>query len=158
MTYIVPMHVKPKFTYLLTLNSPLISDITSQSICFYFVSHQSDQQILTWSYPKRAISKFGLEKFKVKIMGEAKGQCDIIDPVFDWCTSFLFHVNRINHSWDMANRVFPDLYYVPNIQDESHAVFPWEVKVVAAAAETAETAETNWKHKVTAYMGDSMTA
>ena len=45
-----------------------------------YTSHQSDQQFLTWSYFKRAISKFDLEKFKVKLMGKIKGYDHIVDP------------------------------------------------------------------------------
>ena len=43
---------------------------------------------------------------KVKIMGKVKGQGHIVHPVSNRCTSFLFHINRTNHSWDMSNRVF----------------------------------------------------
>ena len=39
-------------------------------------------------------------------MGEVKGQGHIVHSVSNRCTSFLFHMNRTNHSWDMSNRVF----------------------------------------------------
>ena len=56
-----------------------------------------------------AISKFDLETSKVKVMSEVKGQGHIVlYPVSNQCTSFLFHINRTNHSWDMAkNNVWP---------------------------------------------------
>ena len=50
--------------------------------------------------------KFDLEKSKVKVMGEVKGQGHIVYPVSNQCTSFLFNINRTNHSCDMSNRVF----------------------------------------------------
>ena len=53
-----------------------------------------------------AILKFYLEKSKVKVTGEVKGQGHIVHPVSNRSTSFLFHTNRTNHSWDMSNRVF----------------------------------------------------
>ena len=70
-------------------------------ICFLFVSHQSDN--ISWD---TAILKFDLEQSVVKVMGEVKGQGHIIHPVSNQCTSFLFHINRTNHSWDMSSRVF----------------------------------------------------
>ena len=39
-------------------------------------------------------------------MGEVKGQGHILYPVSNQCTSFLFHINQTNHSWDMAKIVF----------------------------------------------------
>ena len=69
-------------------------------ICF-LVSHQSDNN--SWD---GAILKFDLEKSKVKVMSEFKGWGHIVHPVSNRCTSFSFHINRINHSWDMSNRVF----------------------------------------------------
>ena len=70
-------------------------------ICFLFISHQSDQQFL------RTISKFDLEKFTIKVMSEVKGQGHIVYPVSNPCTSFLFHINRINHYWYMFKVVWP---------------------------------------------------
>ena len=68
---------------------------------FFFISHQSDQQFM------KAISKTDLETSKVKVMSEVEeGQGHILYPASNWCTSFLFHINRTNHSWDMAKSVF----------------------------------------------------
>ena len=53
-----------------------------------------------------AILKFDLEKSKVKVMGEVKGQGPIVHPVSNWCNYFLFHFTRTNHSSDMANSVW----------------------------------------------------
>ena len=39
-------------------------------------------------------------------MGEVKGQGHIVHPASCRCTSFSFHMNRTNHSWDMSTRVF----------------------------------------------------
>ena len=70
-------------------------------ICFLFVLHQSENN--SWD---TANLKFDLEKSKIKVMGEVKGQGHIVHPVCNRCTSFSFHINRTNHSWDMSNRVF----------------------------------------------------
>ena len=40
------------------------------------------------------------------LMSEVKGQGQILYPVSNRCTSFSFHINRTNHSWDMAKIVF----------------------------------------------------
>ena len=39
-------------------------------------------------------------------MGEVKGLDHIVHPVSKRCTSFSFHINQTNHSWDMSNRMF----------------------------------------------------
>ena len=62
-------------------------------ICFLFVSHQSDNSSLDI-----AILKFDLEKSKVNVMGEVKGQGHIIHPTSNRCTSFSLHINRTNRS------------------------------------------------------------
>ena len=49
---------------------------------------------------------FDLEASMVKVMSEVKGQGHILYPVSHRYTSFLFHINRTNHSWDMAKIVF----------------------------------------------------
>ena len=51
-----------------------------QLICFLLVSHQRDQQFLTWSY-----FKIDLEKSKVKDKGVVNSQGHIVDPVFNQC-------------------------------------------------------------------------
>ena len=50
--------------------------------------------------------KFDLETSKVKVISEVKGQGHILYPVSNQCTSFSFHINRTNNSWDMAQIVF----------------------------------------------------
>ena len=52
------------------------------------------------------ISKSDLEKSMVKVMSEVKRQGNIVYPVSNWCSSFSFHINWTNHSWDMGKRVF----------------------------------------------------
>ena len=52
------------------------------------------------------IELFDLETSKVKVMSEVTGKGHILYPVSNQCTSFLFHINRTNHSWDMAKIVF----------------------------------------------------
>ena len=52
------------------------------------------------------IELFDLETSKVKVMSEVKAKGHILYPVSNQCTSFLFHINRTNHSWDMAKIVF----------------------------------------------------
>ena len=39
-------------------------------------------------------------------MSEVKGQGHILYPVSNRCTSFSFHINLTDHSWDMAKKVF----------------------------------------------------
>ena len=39
-------------------------------------------------------------------MSEVKGQSHTLYPVSNQCISFSFHINRSNHSWDMAKTVF----------------------------------------------------
>ena len=80
-------------------------------ICFLFVSNQSDNN--SWD---TAILKFDLEKSKVKVMGEVKGQGHIVHPVSNWCASFSFHINRTNHFRDMYNSVWPWKNHIRNFQ------------------------------------------
>ena len=71
--------------------------------------HGCGQRARPYSQPSiwdTAILKFDLEKSKVKVMGEVKGRGHIVHPVSNRCTSFSFHINRTNHSWDMSNIVF----------------------------------------------------
>ena len=65
-----------------------------------FISHHHTNN--SWDRP---ILKFDLETSKVKVMSEVKGQGHILHPVSNRCTSFLFHINLTNHSWDMAKIV-----------------------------------------------------
>ena len=39
-------------------------------------------------------------------MSQVKGQGHILYLVSNRCTSFLFHINQTNHSWDMARMAF----------------------------------------------------
>ena len=39
-------------------------------------------------------------------MSEVKGQVQMSSPVSNQCTSFSFHINPTNHSWDMDKIVF----------------------------------------------------
>ena len=56
--------------------------------------------------PEIVISKFDFETSKVKVISEVKGQGHILYPVPNRCTSFSFHINQTNHSWDIAEIVF----------------------------------------------------
>ena len=58
-------------------------------ICFFFVSHQSDQQFLRHSY-----LEIWLWKIQRQGHGSGQGQGHLVHPVSNTCTSFLFHVNR----------------------------------------------------------------
>ena len=40
--------------------------------------------------------------FNIKAMGVVKGQGDVVSPVSNWLTSFLFHINQTNNFWDTA--------------------------------------------------------
>ena len=64
---------------------------------FLFISHNSGDG---------AISKFYLETSKVKVMKEVNGHVHILYRVSNQCTSFSFHINRTNHSWNMEKVVF----------------------------------------------------
>ena len=70
-------------------------------IRFLIISHQSDQHSLRYSYFEN-----WLWKSNVKVMSEVKGQDHIIYAVSNRCTSFSFLINRTNHSWATAKRVF----------------------------------------------------
>ena len=48
----------------------------------------------------------GVTSYRLKVMSEVKGQGHILYPVSNRCTSFSFHINRTNHSWDMTKIVF----------------------------------------------------
>ena len=39
-------------------------------------------------------------------MSETKGQGHMVFPAFNQCTSFSFHINLTNNSWDMSTGVF----------------------------------------------------
>ena len=71
-------------------------------IRFHFISHQSDQQFLRYSY------------FEI-LPWNIQGQGHISYPASNRCISFSFHINRTNHSWDMTKIVF-DL-------EKSHPIF-----------------------------------
>ena len=43
---------------------------------------------------------------KVRVMSEVKGQGHISYLVINRCFSCSFHINRTNHSWDFAKKVF----------------------------------------------------
>ena len=55
-------------------------------------------------------------------MSEVKSQGHIVHPVSNRCTSFLFHINQTNPSWDMSNKVFdlekthPKVFFM-NVRD-----------------------------------------
>ena len=60
----------------------------------------SDQQFLRYSY-------FEIWPWNIQGQGhEVKGQGHILYPGSNRFTSYLFHINRTNHSWDMAKIVF----------------------------------------------------
>ena len=63
--------------------------------------------------------KFDVETSKVKVMSEVKSQGHILYPVFNRCTSFSFHINRTNHSWDMARLMFDLEITHPNFFNEN---------------------------------------
>ena len=67
------------------------------SFCFTSIRYQLLRYIYFEIWPWKS---------KVKVMGDVKGQGHIVHPVSNWRTSFSFHINRTNHSWDMSNRVF----------------------------------------------------
>ena len=80
----------------------------------------------------RAISKFDLETYKVKVMSEVKGQGHILYPVSNRCISFSFHINRTNYFWDIAKIMFDLEKTHPNLltkicQNECFVVIRWVV-------------------------------
>ena len=63
---------------------------------------------------------------------------------------------------EMSSSTFPQthVFFVPNIKGLAQTVSTWEGKVFAAAdadADTADAAESNWKHKVSPDRGDLIT-
>ena len=70
------------------------------SLRFHFTS------IRPTKYEKERFFKFDLKTSKVNVMSEVTGQGHISCPVSNRCTYFSFHINRTNHSWDMAKIVF----------------------------------------------------
>ena len=78
------------------------------SLSFHVNQPPSLPQIRLWNY-------------KVKVIGEVKGQGHIIHPVSNRCTSFSFHINLTNHSWDISNWVF-DL-------EKTHPKFSKKIRV-----------------------------
>ena len=64
---------------------------------------------------------------------------------------------------ERSSSTFPQIhiFFLPNIYGLAQTVLTWEAKVVVAvdeAAVVADTAETNWKHKVTPDWGDFIIA
>ena len=61
-------------------------------------------------------------------MGEVKGQGHIVYPVSNRCTTLSFHVNRTNHSWDMANRLFDfeksKVKVTGEVKGQGHIIYP----------------------------------
>ena len=79
----------------------------SQSFHVNRPSHSSDNTISNFDFENSdqtnnschtAIGKFDHEKSRVKVMDEIKCQGNIVDSVFNWCTSVSFYVNRTKHS------------------------------------------------------------
>ena len=70
-------------------------------ICFLFISHQSDQQFLKYSY-------FKIWPWNIQGQGHEWGQRSKshIIPSIQPMHFFSFHINRTNHSWEMAKIVF----------------------------------------------------
>ena len=68
-------------------------------IRFLFISHQWHQQFLRYNY-------FEIWPWNIQGQGHECGKGHISYPVSSRCTSFLFHINWINHSWNMAKIVF----------------------------------------------------
>ena len=83
---------------------------------FLLISHQSDQQS-----PRYGCFVRNFERFKAKVLSEVKCQGHISYQVSNWCTSFSFHINRTNHSWDMMfdfEKTHPEFYF-KKCQNES---------------------------------------
>ena len=89
---------------------------------------------LTNNFWDTANSKFDLEISKVKVKGDVKGHGQTDDPVFNQCTSFSF-----------------DIHISPKYLRLSWNCFDVNSKVVVVVVDTAEI---NWKHKVTPDQGD----
>ena len=66
---------------------------------YLFISNQSDQQFLRYSY-------FEIWPWNIQDQGHEWGHGHILYPTCNRCTSFLFHINRTNHCWDMAKIMF----------------------------------------------------
>ena len=92
--------------------------ISPVSNWFAFLSIHINQTNNYWDI---AVSKFDLEKSKVKVMGGVKGQGEIVDSVSNRCTSFSFHIHQ-SKIWlvetERSSSTFSQTYtfFVPNIQ------------------------------------------
>ena len=65
---------------------------------------------------------------KVKVMGVVKGQCHTVGPVSYQLTSFSFHINQTNNSWDTAISKF-DLEtskdkVMREVKGQGHILYP----------------------------------
>ena len=62
-----------------------------------------------------------LQSLTLKLQGQVhgSGQGHIVNPLSILCTSFSFHINRTNQSWDMSNRVFDLEKTHPNFSKKS---------------------------------------
>ena len=77
----------------------IVGPVCNCSASFLFHINQTN------NFRERAITKFALEKFMVKVLDEVKGKGHTIDPIIISCTSFLFHMIWTNHSGDMSQHV-----------------------------------------------------
>ena len=61
-------------------------------------------------------------------MGVVKGQGHTIGPVSYWLTSFSFHINQTNHSWDRAVSKFDletsKVKVMSEVKGQGHILYP----------------------------------
>ena len=65
---------------------------------------------------------------KVKVMGVVKGQCRTVGPVSYQLTSFSFHINQTNNSWDTAISKFDletsKVKVMSEVKGQGHILYP----------------------------------
>ena len=65
---------------------------------------------------------------KVKVMGVVKGQCHTVGPVSHQLTSFSFHINQTNNSWDTAISKFDletsKVKVMSEVKGQGHILYP----------------------------------
>ena len=86
-----------------TSTHPTMVTHRSQSWSWIIDSHPFHSMSISPLIPQIRLFQTLTWNCKVKVMGEVKDQGHIVS---NRCTSFSFHINRTNHSWDKSNTVF----------------------------------------------------
>ena len=101
-----------------TSTHPTMVTHRSQLWSWMIDSHPFRSMSITHPHPIPQISLFQTLTLKLQGQGHGwgEGEGHIVQPVSNQCTSFSFHINRTNHSWDMSNRVFDLEKHIQNFK------------------------------------------